>query len=365
MEAYGTIPPRTHTALKYETIIPESNLMKTFSFSLLSILSAAVVLLRTHCLVRGLSDAKIDASGETTIAEEEETTTCQPKELVLDGKVISASCDALFQIATLNSSPRRCIHIEVPPVPESNPAGSPTICTNFPGWFDGTNGCDAFRLNEGWCAEYGSFQYDSARPANEACCTCGGGIRSKPRLMAGDYIKLTRFGALDQCKSLKIVDIETNHQFNYVVEVMKPCGPMMYVMDANGRVKPEQQFPAGVRVSVATDDPNIIAKHVKVELKKCRVGVPEQEFEVISVGADGENAKNEMVTIRHPLTNFSLSTALNTKSNSFFSVTQVFEDGLFEGSSGYYFLKVSVDEGGHQSHSYLASGHFGEKEYSE
>jgi hypothetical protein len=339
--------------------------MKTLS--LLSTLSAAVVLLWTHCLVRGLSDATIDASGETTIAEEEETTTCQPKELVLDGKVISSSCDALFQIATLNSSPRRCIHIEAPPVPERNVVDpdAPTICTNFPDWFDGTNGCDAYRLNEGWCAEYGSFQYDSVGPANEACCACGGGVRSKPRLTVGDYIKLTRFGPLEQCKSLKIVDIETNHQFNYVVEVMRPCGPMMYVMDANGLVKPEQQFPAGTRVSVATDDPHIIARHVKVELKKCRVGVPEQEFEVISVGADGENAKNEMVEIRHPFTNFSLSTALNTKSSSFFGITQVFADGLFEGSSEYYFLKISINEGEHQSHSYLASGHFGEKEYSE
>jgi hypothetical protein len=333
---------------------------------LLSILSAAVVLLRTHCLAHGPSDAKIDASGEGNIAEEEETPTCQPKEVVLHGRVVSASCGALFQIATLNSSPRRCIHIEASPALNSNAVDdAPTICTDFPGWFDGTNGCDAYRLNEGWCAEYGNFQFESVRTANEACCACGGGVRSKPRLMVGDYIKLTRYGALDQCKSLKIVDIETSHQFNYVVEVVKPCGPMMYVMDANGRVKPEQQFPAGARVSVATDDPHIIAKQIKVELKICRVGVPEQEFEVTSVGADGDNAKKEMVTIRHPLTKFSLSTALNAMSSPFFSITQVFEDGLFEGSSEYYFLKVSIHEGGHQSHSYLASGHFGEKEYSE
>lgn len=330
------------------------------------LLAAAVIQLQTHCLIQGLSDGRDDASGEIKTT----TTTCEPRELAIRGRVISSSCDSLYQIATLSSSPRRCMHIEASSRPRADDvdAHAPEICTNFPNWFDGTNGCDAYGQNDGWCGEYGDYAYESTnRPANEACCACGGGVRSKPRLMVGDYVKL-KHHVLEQCKSLRIVHIETaNHPFTYVVEVMKSCGPMGYMMDANGHVNMVQQFQAGARVNIPTDDPNVISKRIKVMLKKCRRGMPEQEFEVVPVvaGADDENGTNGMVVIRHPLSGNHLSSALDTKSSDILNITQVFEDGLFEGSSDYYFLKINVIEEGHHSYYYLASGRFGEKEYSE
>mmetsp|Transcript_24679 Transcript_24679/g.53238 ORF Transcript_24679/g.53238 Transcript_24679/m.53238 type:complete len:955 (-) Transcript_24679:48-2912(-) len=332
--------------------------------SLLSILT--VIQLQHSSLIHG-SDATIDASGETTIAEEETTPTpCQPKKL-LNGKL--SSCDT-FQIATLNASPRRCIHIEAPP-PPSDDDNNILVCANYPNWFDGTNGCNAYRRKGGWCAEYGSINYPIAQhTANQACCACGGGTRDKPRLQAGEYVKLTGYGPYDECESLKIVKLGTKPQFHYLLEVMKPCGPNKAVRDARGAVIVEQTFQPGMQVTVASDDPSVIAKHNRVELKKCRRGKQEQEFIVNPIGVEGGS---DIVVIQHKLTGVELSSALGAKS-PFFNITQVFEDGLFEGSGDFHFLKVVTNTNQGRinadgtpygpTHSYLASGYFGQKEYS-
>ena len=245
------------------------------------------------------------------------------------------------------------------------------MCADYPNWFDGTNGCDAYGQNDGWCDEYGDWADDTRtdrRSAKEACCACGGGVRRRPRLAVGDYVKL-RHHVLEQCQSLVIAELRTGHPFAYVVEVVRPCGPMGYTMDADGRVNVVQQFQAGARVDVPTDDPNVIMRHIRVSLRKCRRGMPEQVFEVVSATAGGAAddiaATDGTVVIRHPLTGLHLSSALDARSSNTLNITQVFEDGLFEGSGDYFFLKINVMEEGHHKYYYLVNGRFGEKEYSE
>lgn len=164
-------------------------------FLLLSILT---VLQLQHILLIHGYDATIDTSGDTTLNVEDETTSCQPNDL-LNSKL--SSCDT-FNIATLNSSPRRCLHIEAPPPQPDEPPM--VVCKDHPSdWFDGTNGCKAYAINEGWCDTFGHINYKHS-PATQACCACGGGKMSSPRLRVGDFVKLSGYLPPD-CKSLKII----------------------------------------------------------------------------------------------------------------------------------------------------------------
>lgn len=289
----------------------------------------------------------------------------------------------LVQIATLNSSPRRCIHIEAPlPPPQINPddaENSNMLCQNYPDWFDGTNGCDAY-VNDGWCAEYGNLSAATFQPAIEACCICGGGTRtprSASRLHVGEYVKLSsQFGQnLEQCKSVKIVDITAYETYN--IEIMKPCGSMGYMMSSSGEFVPHHQWPMGAQLSNVMHQPETgrsIVRHIKVELKKCRYGLLEQEFEISHAVDDGDSSSDvEKVMIYHPFSGVSLSSALDSKSKLHLNITQVWEDGLFDGSGDYFFIKLNYNEGEKNadgsdrptdSFTYLANGRFAEKEYS-
>ena len=211
----------------------------------------------------------------------------------------------------------------------------------------------------------------------------------------GDYVKVSGFGHFDFCPSLQIVKVEvTNHQqqqqnqqhlqhqyqqFHYLVQVQKPCGPMRITYNQDNVGDLTNLYQPGDKFPVATDDPNIISKVIRVELKKCRSGRKEQEFAIRPLGDEeivGDNSngkKNHFVVITHPLSQMDLSMALEVPS-PFFNVTQVFDDDAFDGSEDYFFLKVRAknDDGRvnwdgtpyDHGYSYLASGNFGEKEYS-
>ena len=250
------------------------------------------------------SEVIIETSGDTNIAGDDETT-CQPNDM-LNGKL---PCDT-FQIATLNSSPRRCIHIEASQPPSDD---EQMVCTDFPNWFDGTNGCKAYQ-NRGWCNEYGNIIYSTSQyTARQACCICGGGTNNKPRLQVGDYVKLTGHGVYDSCQSLKIVEIGTNPQFHYLIEVMKSCGRKVMITDGRGFTRMQDSFQPGIKFAVTTDDPSIINRHTRIELKKCRGGSKEQEFALTPAGTqDG----SDMIVIRHVLTGIDLASTLGAKGHS-------------------------------------------------
>lgn len=176
-------------------------------------------------------------------------------------------------------------------------------------------------------------------------------------------MKLKGYGHYDQCDSLKIVEIKTGPRFQYIVEAMKPCGLQRMVRDARGVFTNQQMIKQGMKISVASDDSNAIDRHLRVELRKCRGGNGDQEFILTPTGAADE--RSDLVRIEHKLTGLDLSSALDAKS-PLFNVTQVFDDGAFEGSGDYFYLKVvsSMNRHGGPVYSYLASGRFGQNEYS-
>lgn len=363
----------------------------------------------------GESEAEEDATTSSSSSSATCQASSQPQSSLFNGKL--SSCDT-FQIVTL-SSPRRCIHIEASSSDtetddnqdfadaadtegnnESNINSDTLFCTDYHNWFDGTNGCNAYTTRNGWCSQYGQIT-QTKYTANEACCVCGGGWRrSKPRLQVGAHVKVSGYGHFDACPSLQIVKIETtkhhHHQqqyqpYQYLVQVQKACGPMrvMYLNNVGSLI---ESYQPGQTFTVSTDDPNVISKLIRVELKKCRIGRREQEFSFTPMGEEdvvvvtnnknndnnndgygGTTKKHHFVVITHPLTQIDLSTALET-SSPFFNVTQVFDDGLFDGSDEYFYLNVRtkhVDgrvnwDGTPYDHgySYLSSGSFGQKEYS-
>ena len=140
---------------------------------------------------------------------------------------------------------------------------------------------------------------------------------------------------LDQCKSLKIVKLETEPSFRYLLEVMKPCGPRsIQSVNEHGLRTFVEQFQPGFQIAVESDDPLVIDKYWRVELKKCRSGLKEQEFEFLMASEDGET-----VAIQHKALGLPLTVPLGGKS-SFVNLKQVWEEGLFLGSDEFYFLKM-------------------------
>ena len=295
------------------------------------------------------------------------------------------------QIATLNSSPQRCLHISSATKGtsnSSNKAPPPLICTNFPYYSDGTNGCKEYAMpsNKSWCKTFGHFSYPSTpHNPNQACCTCGGGTRFVPRFQAGTYITLKghSFNGLDQCKGLKIADVghgdgvfnvgtDADKPYVYMVEVTKACGQTMYRRTRQG-IETTSQFSKGMTFEVHTDDPNAVRKHIRVELRKCRKGVEEQEFELLphtgntnananaeddlALGSSGPIISVGNYTVTHILTGTNLSESLKVQGMNPIDIQRAFGDDLFQGSEEYFFMKVEAK--------YLASGKFGETEYSE
>ena len=316
------------------------------TLSLLSILSVVVI--------HGYQDATINASGEESISDDDDDEA--------EAATSSLADTDTFQISTLTG---RCIHIgaQLPPQPISD--DSPKTCTDYENWFDGTNSCAAYAKNkhDNWCEKYGSWNYQTTKyTANQACCICGGGNKPSgpPRLQVGEYIKLakgTNNGQFDNCQSMKVSEVNHQPQFHYMIEVMKECGPKKMVRDNRGFITHQNMFQPGMKIKVPNDDPNVINRHVRVELKKCRNGMKEQEFKLTPVN---EHESDMILGIKHALTGIELSSAFDAKT-PYVNVTEVFEQGLFEGSEDLFFLKIRMNNG---ALAYLGSGYFGEKEYS-
>jgi hypothetical protein len=339
-----------------------------------SMLAACLLQLFLLCVLS--SEVTIDASGEITSPahdDDDRTTSqpsCVPKEL-LDGQI--STCTT-YQITTLNASPRRCMHIESsPPIDEDE---KPTVCTNYVRWHDGTNTCKAYARNKDFCRLYGGLDYSGIKGvlynANQACCVCGGGNYQKPRLQIDDYVKV-KYGNYDKCERLKIAGVSFANSFSYIVEVTKECGPNIVWPNDQGGKEIKRQYQPGHTFHVEGDDPTLIEKEWRVELKKCRNGLAEQEFEFLP--ADEHLGEDNGVEIRHKLSGISLAKALGAKTKEV-NMTRVFEDGLFLGSSDFYYLQIITNlfEGrlnkdgtpwsGPPRYGMLASGYFGEKEYS-
>ena len=78
------------------------------------------------------------------------------------------------------------------------------------------------------------------------------------------------------------------------------------------------------------------ARH-RVELKRCRPGLRDQEFAYTLQGE--QDGVHEFATIRHVPTGVELAVAVGGD-DPLFNVTRVFDDGLFLGSDEYVHLKV-------------------------
>lgn len=276
--------------------------------------------LRAHKL--HANEAAISSDGDVIDIDSDASEQCVD---LLSGKV--STCHT-YQIATLNASPRRCIHVESPPAPKEEDVKE--ICIDFPNWFDGTNGCNSYTEHAHFCKEFGAFKYAASphRP-NEACCACGGGTKSKPRLRVGDSVVLKGDNSFASCKDLTISSIETEPVFQYAVKINKGCGMAQRFFNG-GTLVERFQFPEGSVINVKTDDPDRIEKYYKVELRKCRQGVKAQEFIFEEGNADASN-----VIISHKETKTPL-VALLGAANRFVNITQVWEDGLFDGSGDYF-----------------------------
>lgn len=79
------------------------------------------------------------------------------------------------------------------------------------------------------------------------------------------------------------------------------------------------------------------ARH-RVELRRCRPGLPDQEF-AYSARETREDGRREVATITHVPTGADLAAAAGGRGP--FNVTRVFGDGLFLGADEYVHLRVS------------------------
>jgi len=336
----------------------------------------------------GVSDSTLeDDSGDNNDDGAETDIVCSTYH---QGQISNCST---YQISTLNSSPQRCLHISSSYSQQSsnnkshndnddapeNVQPKRTVCINYANWFDGTNGCREYSLpqNRDWCQIYGSIQFPtSPYKAQQACCVCGGGRKHILRFDVGDYVRLTKLPS--SCTSLKVVKVQETLDTTYTLELEKSCGEKMLVRNpwAGGRVETKYEYEAGTRIFIRGDDPAEMVRHVRVELRKCRVNTMEQEFVFVpAVEDDVGDVKSGNVPfiIRHKLSGLDLSLALGASSSSSSSIyiDAVFPKDLFYKSDEYFFLKSSDHGHGnrhqhhHHQYSLLVSGAFGEIEYSE
>jgi len=198
-----------------------------------------------------------------------------------------------YQISTLNSFPRLCLHVDSSSIPSKDPpVNQPTSqCLNFPrDWFDGTNGCIGYfqhaasRDEVGWCVDFGATKYGTVpTTAQEGCCACGGGDRDLHRLRfkVGDEVlyqpslgglKPTspqRGDKLVKAKVINAGDYKLPPGVAYEIETTEDSSTSI----GNGYVRITR---AGVTAFVHGDTDEYIAapkrKRDLVELRKCIEG---------------------------------------------------------------------------------------------
>jgi len=316
----------------------------------------------------------------------------------------SLSCNK-YQIQTLTSNPRRCLHITSNN--KSNNREKDVIpCLDHPNWFDGTNGCSAYaKHKDTWCEAYGNISRMSSehKTANEACCACGGGMKNyKRRFNVGDLVSFVNdvlnnddddygYGnnANDDCE-FEIVSYggaPSRHGESplYTLQPLEDCGPTTYTRERKGKYLtnvPSRLYKKGNDVFVSDDDS--LRETVRVELKKCRVGVAEQEFWAIPVasnddedgGSNENNDDRQSFILQHVISNVTLgpqmtpSTEERNQAQNIIQLRRVFveEEKQFYQSDEYVYIE-SVPSPDESSSSYsnqvmLVSGHFTKTEIS-
>jgi len=263
------------------------------------------------------------------------------------------SCNT-FKIATLDASPRRCLHIESWKKAESTE--KVMGCLNYPKWFDGTNDCEGYGKPDraDFCKLYGNWKYSSTPyTANEACCACGGGNREELKFHVGDNVIVPELSDGQGCKKLRVAEVQENYDSHYTVEVLEECGSRR--RGRGGKIS--YSIKAGSRLQGANKKSSPIRRDVKLELRKCRDGVLQQEFTIqVDDTEDGDLHQPEgslNFHIEHYSTLLPLS--LEFKDGSPVTIQRAFNEGDFEGSDVFFYINDSTKN--------LISGQFGQPEY--
>ena len=161
-----------------------------------------------------------------------------------------------------------------------------------------------------------------------ACCACGGGKpNSKLRFGIGELIK--HVGFYKSC-IFKIIEIEPTltqlHKSGrpfYKVELTNDCGRQYMTMLADGDIGYESEHEKGLKALIFEDERTVMTSAVnrydKIELRKCKVDVMEQEFVFLeqddnkNVGKDGIGDTNKRKVIIHHVPSNTNVTVTNTK----------------------------------------------------
>jgi len=111
----------------------------------------------------------------------------------------------------------------------------------------------------------------------------------------------------------------------------------------------KHQFEAGLKIEIPDDTAKHIVDAARVELRKCRSGLKEQEFSFHASSTTGD------IIMKHILTDV----AVGSDSSTSVELDPVFEDEEFEGSKDYFRIRSSDRQ------TILVSGKFGEIEYAD
>ncbi len=204
-------------------------------------------------------------------------------------------------------------------------------------------------------------------------------IKSRQDVATGDGNERNNHGLyrnVENCNALRIDDIQTEPSFAYKVQVLKACGRNVVQRMGDGRIQYAPQYQPGTIFTIDSDHPDVIDRHDRVELRKCRKGKPQQEFvlEAAPVGKY-EQMGERLFWIRHLPTGKNLADVMGLTLSEL-ELKRVFEEGLFDGSGDFFFIESRVGTGNNinngmtnsdvvDNSALLVSGSFGEKEYSE
>jgi len=293
-----------------------------------------------------------------------EETDCSYVEPLQEEDAQNPSCSK-YRISTLNSNPRRCMHIVSNPVVNVN---SLEFCNDFVRWTDGSNGCLSYSQggNEDWCEKYGDIVGSASSSAKKACCVCGGGKnRHNARYQVGDLVKVPEFS---QDCVLKVTGVVTSAS-TYTFEIVNEC----YNYD---KYQGRRIFKSKKKLKLHVNEKDPTAIYRNIELRKCRPGLKEQEFWVIPQKKDDETSKTQFI-IQHVTTGATL-----TSESSLIDLERVYKNSNEDGELGSENDgEVASDKNGdttfHESEqfvyirnglkdiTYLTSGKFGESDFSE
>lgn len=271
-----------------------------------------------------------------------------------------SSCET-YQVATLNSSPARCLHIEDSSLNDESHHES--YCVDFDKWFDGTNDCRAYgyQHNKDWCGLYGNHIYASSPyTAKQACCVCGGGSKKAVEFPVGSLVQMDSLP--QDCKGLKVAKILESPNHVYTLEVLQNCG-RKFVSNTRFGLQHKHQYTAGQLLKIQNNQIAKMKHYKRLELRKCRAGLKQQEFSLIPKDVDNHGGSGNF-TIYHPLTNTNVSMSLdklNPDKNEV-ELIAAFEDDTFDRALDFFHVIFHHHQ---SSSSILLHGKFGETEFPE